>query len=247
MGLFDRLWRVIRANLNSLVSQAEDPEKILEQTVLDMQEDLIQLRQAVAQAIATQKRTERQQSQADSTSQEWYRRAQLALQRGEEELAREALTRRKSYQDTAEAMKTQLEQQNVIVTQLRQNMMKLESKISEAKTKKDLYIARARSAKASQQINDMMGRVGTGSAMAAFERMEEKVLQMEAQSEAVAELGVDDLEKRFASLGEADEVEAELAALKAQQGIAGTETAQLPPSQSAQESSEKLRSQANEP
>ncbi|MBD2077611.1 PspA/IM30 family protein [Phormidium sp. FACHB-592] len=232
MGLFDRIMRVIRANLNSLVSGAEDPEKILEQAVLDMQEDLIQLRQAVAQAIATQKRTERQCSQAQTTADEWYRRAQLALQKGEETLAREALTRRKSYQDTAEAMRSQIEQQSTIVTQLKQNMMKLESKISEAKTKKDLYIARARSAKASQQINDMMGRVGTGSAISAFERMEEKVLQLEAQSEAVAELGTDDLEKRIAALGEADEVEAELAAMR-NQLTGGSPTAQLPASQTA--------------
>lgn len=246
MGLFDRIMRVIRANLNSLVSQAEDPEKILEQTVLDMQEDLIQLRQAVAQAIATQKRTERQCSQAQTTADEWYRRAQLALQKGDDNLAREALTRRKSYQDTAEAMKSQLEQQIAVVTQLRQNMMKLESKISEAKTKKDLYIARARSAKATQQINEMMGRVGTGSAMSAFERMEEKVLQMEAQAEAVSELGMDDLEKRIAALGEADEVEAELAAMKNQM-LPGSSATQLPASQAKSSETdaelERLRSQ----
>ena len=251
MGLFDRIMRVIRANLNSLVSSAEDPEKILEQAVLDMQEDLIQLRQAVAQAIATQKRTERQCSQAQTTSDEWYRRAQLALQKGDEVLAREALTRRKSYQDTAEAMRSQIQQQLTIVTQLKQNMMKLESKISEAKTKKDLYIARARSAKASQQINDMMGRVGTGSAMAAFERMEEKVLQLEAQSEAVAELGTDDLEKRIAALGEADDVEAELAAMK-NEITGGTQAAQLPASQplsssEADKELEQLRQQIREP
>ena len=250
MGLFDRIMRVIRANLNSLVSGAEDPEKILEQAVLDMQEDLIQLRQAVAQAIATQKRTERQCSQAQTTADEWYRRAQLALQKGEETLAREALTRRKSYQDTAEAMRSQIEQQATIVTQLKQNMMKLESKISEAKTKKDLYIARARSAKASQQINDMMGRVGTGSAISAFERMEEKVLQLEAQSEAVAELGTDDLEKRIAALGEADEVEAELAAMR-NQLTGGVPTAQLPAGQTATNSEtdrelENLRQQMRE-
>lgn len=236
MGLFDRISRVIRANLNSLVGQAEDPEKILEQTVLDMQEDLIQLRQAVAQAIATQKRTERQCSQAQSTAEEWYRRAQLALEKGDDHLAREALTRRKSYQETADSMKGQLEQQSAVVGKLKQNMLTLESKISEAKTKKDLYIARARSAKASQQLNDMLGRVGTGSAMSAFERMEEKVLQLEAQSEAIAELGADDLEKRFASLEGGESVDDELAAMKAQLLTGNDSTAQLPPSQSSQSS-----------
>lgn len=234
MGLFDRLWRAIRANINDFIGQMEDPEKILEQAVLDMQDELIQLRQAVAQAIATQKRTERQAAQARSQSEEWYRRAQLALQKGDDTLAREALTRRKTYLDTAEAMEAQLGQQAGLVVQLKQNMMKLESKIQEAKTKKDLYIARARSAKASAQLQEMLGRVGTGSAMSAFERMEDKVLQLEAKSEAMAELGTDDLEKRFEALGEADEIDEELAAMKTQlltgNQLTGNQSAQLPPS-----------------
>jgi phage shock protein A len=217
MGLFDRIIRVIRANINSLVNKAEDPEKILEQTMNEMQEDLIQLRQAVAQAIATQKRTERQYSQAQSTADEWYRRAQLALQKEDDNLAREALTRRKSYQETATAMKNQIDQQTRVVEELKQNMRALEGKIVEAKTKKDLYIARARSAQASERLNEMLGDAGTGNnAMAAFERMEEKVMELEARSEAVAALGGDDLEKKFASLESGGQVEDELTALKSQ-------------------------------
>ncbi|KGF72171.1 phage-shock protein [Neosynechococcus sphagnicola sy1] len=216
MGLFDRILRVIRANLNSLISGAEDPEKILEQAVMEMQDQLVQLRQAVAQAIATQKRTERQCAQASTTAQDWYRRAQLALQSGEEALAREALTRRKSYQETATAMQSQLDQQAGVVTKLKQDMRTLESKISEARTKKDLYIARARSAQASEKLYEVMGKVNTGSAISAFERMEEKVLQLEARSEAIAELGTDELEKRFEQLGAADDIDQELAAMKAQ-------------------------------
>jgi phage shock protein A len=210
MGLFDRIWRVIRANINSLVGTAEDPEKILEQAVMDMQEDLVEIRQAVAGAIAAQKRTERQCSQAESTATEWYQRAQLALQKGEENLAREALTRKKSYQETATAMKGQLQQQNLVVTQLKEN------KISEAKSKKDMYIARARSAKASERLQEMMGNLNTGSALSAFEKMEEKVMQLEARSEAIAELGTSDLEKQFLSLESGSDVDAELAAMKAQ-------------------------------
>lgn len=228
MGLLDRIVRVIRANLNSLISGAEDPEKILEQTVQDMQNDLIQLRQAVAQAIATQKRTERQQSQSQATADEWYRRAQLALQKGDDALAREALTRRKSYQDTADALKAQIDQQSVVVTKLKQNMMTLESKLSEARTKKDMYIARARSAQASERLNDLLGRTSTNSAMAAFERMEEKVNQLESQAEAVAELNSgDDIEKRFRALESGGDVDAELAAMKAQL-LSGGSTARLP-------------------
>jgi phage shock protein A len=239
MGLIDRLSRLIRANLNNLVGQAEDPEKILEQTVIDMQDDLIKLRQSVAQAIATQKRTERQQSQSEVTAQEWYQRAQLALQKGDENLAREALTRRGSYQETADALKKQLEQQRGIVDQMKQNMVVLERKLAEAKTKKDMYIARARSAKASQQLNEMLGQVGNSGAIAAFERMEEKVLQLEAQSQAIAELSSNTLEQRFASL-ESGDVDDELAAMKAQ--LSGSAPASLPASDEDEEL-KRLRSQ----
>lgn len=227
MGLLDRVWRVIRANINTLISGAEDPEKVLEQTVTDMQNDLVKLRQAVAQAIATQKRTERQYSQAQSTADEWYRRAQLALQKGQENLAREALTRRKSYQETATAMKVQVEQQKQIMERLKQNMRQLEQKISEAKLKKNMYIARARSAKASEKLNEILGTVNTGNALNAFDRMEEKVMQLEARSEAITELGTDSLEKQFASLEEGNDIEAELEAMKAEM-LPGRTNSQLP-------------------
>jgi len=227
MGLIDRILRVIRANINNLIGQAEDPEKILEQTLTDMQDDLVQLRQAVAQAIATQKRSERQAHQAQSTADEWYRRAQLALQQANEPLAREALTKRKSYQETATAITSQLEQQNIIVVRLKKDMQTLESKIGEAKTKKDMYIARARSAQASARLNEMLGGVNTSGSLSAFERMEEKVLQLEAQSEAIAELGTDDLQKKFSSLESSNDIDTEMAAMKAQL-LSGSKPAQLP-------------------
>ena len=228
MGLIDRILRVIRANINALIGQAEDPEKILEQTVTNMQEDLVQLRQAVAGAIATQKRSERQAIQAQSTGEEWYRRAQLALQQGNEAMAREALTRRKSYHETATAINAQLEQQNTVVVRLKQDMQTLESKIGEAKTKKDMYIARARSAQASQKINEMLGGINTSNSLSAFERMEEKVLQLEAQSQAIAELGTDDLQKKFAALESGNDIDTELAAMKRQMLSGEGVPAQLP-------------------
>ncbi len=215
MALFDRVWRVLRANLSSAVSQAEDPEKVLEQAMADMQGNLIQLRQAVAQAIATQKRTERQSAQAKLTAQEWYNRAELAIAKGEENLARQALTRRQTYLQSAQAMDAQLDQQRDVVSGLKDNMRRLEAKISDARTKKDLYIARARSAEASQRIQEMLGQTGTGGSIAAFERMEERVMNLEAQSEALEELSGDPLERQFAVLeGGSTAVDSELEAMK---------------------------------
>ena len=214
MEVINRILRVIRANFNSLVSNAEDPEKILEKAFVEMQENLVQLRQGVAQAIATQKRTERQAAAGESQSEEWYRRAQLALQQGNESLAREALTKRKFYQETATTLTSQIQQQKDIVAKLKQDMRTLELKLAEVKTKKDMYIARARSAEASYRLQEMLTGASATSSLGALERMEEKVLQIEAQSEVASTLSGDDLEKRFASLDSHHEIDTELAAMK---------------------------------
>ncbi|WP_013323474.1 PspA/IM30 family protein [Gloeothece verrucosa] len=216
MGLFDRLGRVVRANLNDLVSKAEDPEKVLEQAVIDMQEDLVQLRQAVARSIAEQKRSEQQYNQNQSEANKWEQRAKLALSKGDETLAREALTRKKSFAETAAVLKQQLEQQTSTVDQLKRNLVALESKISEAKTKKNMLQARAKAAKANEQLQSTLSNIGTSSAMSAFERMEQKVLEQEAKSQAVGELAGNGLEEQFRMLEGGSDVDDELALLKAQ-------------------------------
>jgi phage shock protein A len=230
MGLFDRAFRTLRANLNGMVNQAEDPEKILDQALVDMEDNLLQLRQALAQTIATQKRTERQHSQAKATAQEWYNRAELALQKGDEATARQALTRRQSSLEAAQSMDQQLGQQRQIVGTMKDNMHRLEAKIAEAKTKKDLYIARARSAEASQRLQEMIGGVGAGGSLAAFDKMEQRVLDLEARSEALAELSGDPLERQFAALeGHQTPVDRELAAMKVRLGESAQPPESLPP------------------
>lgn len=231
MGLFDRVSRLVRANLNAAVSSAEDPEKILDQALVDMQEDLVQFRQAVATAIASQKRTQQQYEKAQSEANTWYQRAQLALQKGDENLAREALNRRKTQTETATALKAQLDQQAASVDTLKRNLIALEGKISEAKTKKDMLKARASAAKANEQLQSTVSSMNTGSAMAAFERMEEKVLQMEARSQAAVELAGADLESQFVALEAGSDVDDELAAMKAQLSGASPSQSQLPAGQ----------------
>lgn len=234
MGLFDRIKRVVSANLNDLVNKAEDPEKMLEQAILEMQEDLVQLRQGVAQAIAAQKRTEKQYNDAQNEINKWQRNAQLALQKGDENLARQALERKKTYTDTSTALKTSLDQQNVQVETLKRNLIQLESKISEAKTKKEMLKARITTAKAQEQLQGMVRGMNTSSAMSAFERMEEKVLMQEARAQSAAELAGADLETQFARLEAGSDVDDELAALKAQMTLGPASSAnqpQLPPQQ----------------
>ncbi|GAB4816551.1 hypothetical protein N2152v2_003597, partial [Parachlorella kessleri] len=129
-NLFSRVVRIFKSYANSLVSGAEDPEKILDQAVEDMQGDLIKLRQAAAEVTASQKRLQNKYELAQKTADDWYRRAELALSKGDEELAREALSRRKANQDNANMLKTQLEQQSKAVDTIISNMRTLEGKLA---------------------------------------------------------------------------------------------------------------------
>lgn len=221
MGLFDRIRRVVSANLNELVNKAEDPEKMLEQAILEMQEDLVQLRQGVAQAIAAQKRTEKQYNDTQNEINKWQRNAQLALQKGDENLARQALERKKTFTDTGNELKSSLDQQTVQVETLKRNLIQLESKISEAKTKKEMLKARITAAKAQEQLQGMVRGMNTSGAMAAFERMEDKVLMQEARAQSAAELTGANLESQFAQLEGSSDVDDELAAMKAQMSLPG--------------------------
>ncbi|MBD2139762.1 PspA/IM30 family protein [Anabaena sp. FACHB-1237] len=214
MEVMKRIVRVIRANVNSWIKNKEDPEKILENTFMEMQENLVLLRQGVAGAIATQKRTERQAVAAESNAQEWYNRAELALEQGKESLAREALTKRQFYQQTATALLNQVQDHKKIVAQWKDDMRALELKIAQMRTKKDMYIARARSAEANYRLKEMLSEFSPTSTVNALASMEEKVLQLEAQSQAIGKLGGDNLEIGFAALKSNDEIDVELAMMK---------------------------------
>ncbi len=229
MGFFDSLSRLIRSNLNALVRGAEDPIKILDQSVADMQEDLVKLRQAVAMAIASQKRLENQAGQAKEQIKNWFSRAELALKKGEDDLAKEALSRKKTFQETFESLSTQSQKQNAQVEKLKKGLLLLERKISEARTKKDMLKSRAQAAKAQRKIQDAVGDLGTNSSMDAFKRMEEKVEELEALGEASFELAGQDLESKFAELEGGNDIEKELEVLRSRLK-SGVEAIALPPS-----------------
>lgn len=202
--------------LNRLLQQGIDPEKLLDIAIEQMEEDARDARQAAINAIASQKRLQQQYEQAQAEVNKWQRRAQLALNKGDEYLAREALLRKKTHTRTLSSLQAQLNQEPVSVNSLKQNLALLEAKIVEAKTMKTILKARMAAAKAGVQLQSTTGQTDVNSAMSAFERMEEKVLQMEARSQVVAELTGADLESQFAMLESGSDVDDELAAMKAQ-------------------------------
>jgi len=214
MNIFDRMSRVVRSYVNAVITAAEDPEKMLEQSVQDLQNDLVKMRQASAQVMASTKQLEKRAEQAETQSQEWYKRAKLAVDKGEDELAKEALKRRKTADDNAQSLRSQLDQQKQVLNKLLNDTKTLESKVVEAKSKKDTLKARAQSAKASRALSDLASGVDTQSSLAAFERMEEKVMTLEAEAEAAGELSGDVISSQFAALEGGDSLEDELQALK---------------------------------
>jgi phage shock protein A len=180
-------------------------------------------------AISSQKRLENQANQAKEQIKNWFSRAELALKKGEDDLAREALSRKKTFQETYESLSTQFQTQNGQVEKLKKSLLLLERKIAEARTKKDMLKARAQAAKAQQQIQSTVGDLGSQSSMAAFERMEDKVEALEASGQAALELAGEDLESKFAALEGGDDIEKELETLRTQLK-SGVEAIALPPS-----------------
>jgi len=205
MGIFDRLKTVISSNLNALISKAENPEKMLNQMIIDMNEQLIESKKAVAMAIADEKKLEREMMENKTKAEEWEKKAMLAVRAGRDDLAKEALLRKQEFEGYSVQLAQQWEAQKQSVEKLKEALRQLQTKIEEANRKKNILIARAKRAEAQERINQTMSSLsGNKSAFETFERMERKVDEIEARAEAMKELedasSGASLEKQFAQL-----------------------------------------------
>lgn len=220
MGILDRIGTILRANLNDLLSRAEDPEKILNQTILDMREAQYQARMETAEAIAEGRKLERDVDDQRSQAKGWLEKAESALDAEREDLAREALKRKRSAEDLAEALAEQLSTHQAMVERLKTQLRALEAKIDEAERKRQVLLARQKTTEASRSVRTAMGAANANRALEAFDRMEQKITHQEdtlaAEESLAADLGDTD---PFAEL-EDEGVEEELAALKAKRNPA---------------------------
>ncbi|EPF22231.1 MAG: PspA/IM30 family protein [Microcystis aeruginosa Ma_MB_F_20061100_S19] len=182
MNFFDRVSRAIQVKLNDLTIEADDPEKLLEQLLIDMQENLVILRQEVARATAERMRSKREYNSNLQEANKWNQRAQLASSKGDETLAQEALARQKSYQDSADLIEQQLQYATAIVEKLRQGLSFVEEKVSEAKSKKNLFIARSRFLKSFEKMAENISILDRVFAQQFLEQLEE-ILSIEDQLE----------------------------------------------------------------
>jgi phage shock protein A len=220
MGIFDRLSRLVRANVNDAMDNAEDPEKMLDQLIRDMTDEIRQARGQVATMIAQEKELASDKSEADRTAAEWQRRAEMAVAQDKDELAREALRRKRDAEENARIYGEQLVAQQHTVTRLKNQLQELDNKLGQMQSKRDALIARSRRAKAQQQVGETLAAMPNGNAAGEFERFERRIRTTEAKAAASVELAELGHEDDFAALDQDGGVEDELAALKSRQGAA---------------------------
>ena len=223
MGIFDRLTTMLRSNLNDLISRAENPEKMLNQLVLDMRSQLAKAKQQVAAAIADEKRLQAQAEQEKKLAEDWEKRAMLAVQEGRDDLAKQALLRHAEHMQAAQQLDETWRKHAAETESLKNSLRTLNDKIEEAKRKKNILIARQRRAEAQQRIHETMSSMSDKSAFETFERMSERIEQNERKAIANAELSEelegDQLQKQFSQLEYKADADTQLLQLKAKMGL----------------------------
>ncbi|MBX3174762.1 MAG: PspA/IM30 family protein [Gemmatimonadaceae bacterium] len=226
MGIFDRLATLLKSNINDLISRAENPEKMLDQIVVDMQNQLARAKQQVAAAIADEKRLKDQFEAEYKQSQDWENKAMLAVKEGRDDLAKQALLRQAEHMEHAQTLEATWQSHVLETEKLKNSLRDLNDKIQEAKRKKNLLLARQRRAQAQQKISETMSSMSEKSAFEAFARMEEKIGQNErmlkASNEIDEEFSGDRLAgdfKRLEKVAGSANADQQLLALKQKMGL----------------------------
>ncbi len=214
MALLERVSTLIRANLNDMIDKAEDPEKMIKQVILDMQNQLLQVKTQVAIAIADQHLLEKKRKENEDAAADWRRKAEMAVDKKQDDLARAALERSLSYDDLTKSFAQQVIDQKTEVDNLKNALNKLEAKLAEAQNKSDLLIAQHRRARALNKANDARAAMGDGSKAAAYDRMKNRVAHDEAVAQAKTEMITDSIDDRFAAMEKEEAIDKLLAEIK---------------------------------
>ena len=219
MGLSERVSTLIRANINDMVDRAEDPEKMIEQVILDMENQYLQVKTQVAVSIADQHILEKKLHEQGDTGKDWMRKAEIAVDKKEDDLARAALDRYQTSQRLAQSFQEQVNDQKAQVETLKTALIKLEQKLEEAKSKREVLLARHRRSIALDKATKAQVAIGDGSKSASFDRMKDRVNHSEATATAELELLTDDVADRLNRLDRDTEVERLLTDLKTRRSV----------------------------
>ena len=231
MGIFQKLSTLLRSNINDAIARAENPEKMLNQVLIDMREQLAKAKQEVAVAIADERKLKAQAEEEAKQAQDWEKRAVLAVREGRDDLARQALQRQQEYGERAQSLYDTWQRQATETERVKDSLRQLNSKIEEARRKKNLLVAKQKRAEAQKRIHETMTGLSDKSAFDAFDRMAQRIEQSErlalASAEVTEELGTDHLEKEFKRLEITDDADARLIEMKRKMGL-------LPPAEASE-------------
>lgn len=218
MGIFGRIADIFKANVNDALDKMENPEKMIKQMVIEMQEAIAKATSGLAQAMAQEKKLERDYKKYQQAAENWEQKAMQALNSGNEDLARKALAKKAEVEGQANQYKGMYESAAATTAKLKNQVEQLKAKLNEARMKESTLIARNQAAKAQKQIAKQVGSFDSGSTFAKFDKWEEKILKNEAEAEAFTELseGSDvTLDDEFKQLEQNSQVDDDLARLRA--------------------------------
>jgi phage shock protein A len=214
MGLLERVSTLIRANLNDMIDKAEDPEKLIKQVILDMENQYLQVKTQVAVSIADQHILEKKQREQEDFGKDWLRKAELAVDKTEDDLARAALDRYQTALRLTQSFQEQVNDQKAQVATLKNALIKLEQKLEEAKSKREMLLARHRRSVAMNKAAKAQVALGDQSKSASFDRMNHRLQHTEATASAEIELLADDLTEKLNRMDRDAEVERLLTDIK---------------------------------
>lgn len=215
MGVFTRVRDIISANINAMLDHAEDPEKMVKQIIREMEDTLIEIKANCAAAMATKKKIRRELDTVLEHAKNWESKAQLAVDKGREDLAREALQEKRRYVERADALEDELEQAKTLVSQCQSDIMQLEDKLGAAREKQRILVHRHRNAQTKKKAQGNIRRFDTSDAFYKFEEFQQRIDRMEADADMVNYGRKPSLEEKLKDLETDDEIEKELARLRA--------------------------------
>ena len=222
MGIFTRFRDIVNSNINSMLDKAEDPEKLIKLMIQEMEETLIEIKASCSGAMASAKKTKRRLDETAAKVDQWAQRAELAVQKGREDLAREALAEKRALAERVDLLGSEYQRAEALVDEYQADIVQLEEKLASVREKQRNLVQRHIHARRKRKAQEDIRRFETSEALARFESLENRIERMESDADLVNYGRQPSLEERFARLAGDEEIERELAALKAAQaGSAG--------------------------
>lgn len=214
MGIFTRFKDIINSNINGMLDKAEDPEKLIKLMIREIEDTLVELKSSCAGTMASRKRVQQNLERTKEKMDHWAKRAELAVSKARDDLARQALVERRRFADLVESLKNELEEHSALVGQYQEDILQLEEKLASSREKKRMLVQRHIHARTKRQAREEIRRMDNSETMARFDEFENRINRVEAEADLVNFGTKPSLDEAFESLAIDDEIERELERLK---------------------------------